>query len=270
MLVLSVLQCTGQNWLPYHTNYIVPLRCATALPGLKEAPTERTGGKNWSSVSLGRGVENSTITCVSHCEFLQLQGKTWFLRGLQQRPEVCPSTYIPPKYPDTFKYRISITAAYAWKIKMTALCPLSHSSYRQSWKHNQGLLHVWAVQLSSFTRSISKRHYWCENDRIPIKGSLDKCLRACPSSCRRGDRFGDKFCFPLTQRPRSPSLGSLFSFALEGTGWKHTCDARQRVTLLLAIAHINLQIRTATAEIWSRIHVSLRSGCPHCHQLTCH
>ena len=59
---------------------------------------------------------------------------------------------------------------------------------------------------------------------------------ACLSSFRHGDRFGDEFCFPFTQRPRSPSLGPLFSLALEGTGWKHTRDVRQCVALLLAIA----------------------------------
>lgn len=119
-----------------------------------------------------------------------------------------------------FKLWISVTAVYTSKVKKTALYPPSQSSYWQSWKHRQGFLHVWAVWLFSFTRSVSEGHYWAENDPSPIKDSLDLFLWASLSSYRHRGRLGEEFCFPLTQQPGNPLLTPLFSLAWRPQGWK--------------------------------------------------
>lgn len=94
-----------------------------------------------------------------------------------------------------FKLWITVTAVYTSKVKKTALYPPSQSSYWQSWKHHQGFLHVWAVWLFSFTRSVSEGHYWAENDPSPIKDSLGLFLWASLSSYRHRGRLGEEFCF---------------------------------------------------------------------------
>lgn len=119
-----------------------------------------------------------------------------------------------------FKLWISVTAVYTSKVKKTALYPPSQSSYWQSWKHCQGFLHVWAVWLFSFTRSVSEGHYWAENDPSPMKDSLDLFLWASLSSYRHRGRLGEEFCFPLTQQPGNPLLTPLFSLAWRPQGWK--------------------------------------------------
>lgn len=93
----------------------------------------------------------------------------------------------------------------AWQCTVQRLrrLPFSQNSYWQTWEHYQSLLCIWAVQLFSFTTSISERYYWVENGPSPIRNSLDKRLWVCFSSYRHGGRCGEEFFFPLIQQPRS-------------------------------------------------------------------
>lgn len=119
---------------------------------------------------------------------------------------VLAHVFFHSKYIDMFKLWISGMAVYTSKIKKAALYPTSQNSYWQTWECYQGLLHIWAVQLFSFTTSISKTYYWADNDPSPIRDSLDKCLWACFSSYRHGGRCKEEFCFPLIQQTTSHCL----------------------------------------------------------------
>lgn len=162
-------------------------------------------------------------------------------------------------YPDTFK--LWITALYTWKTKKTALYPLPQSRSWQSWKHNQGLLHVWADQLASFTRSVSEGHFWCEDDPVPTKGSLEQHCLACsyPADMETGLGMNSAFPSPSSWGFLPWDLFTLLHWRAQG-GSIHGCWP----------SYINLQIRTATTEICTLIHILLGLRCPHCHQLACH
>lgn len=72
--------------------------------------------------------------------------------------------------------------------------------------------------------------------RSPSKAALTNAsgLVSHPADMETG--LGMNSASPPPQHPRSPSLGPLFSLALEGTEWTHTCDAKYRATLLLDVA----------------------------------
>lgn len=199
-----------------------------------------------------RGKKNSTIICVYCSTVSVVEHDFWWVFCEDQ--EVCTSTYVPPKYADTFKLWISITAGYSWKIKKTDLYPLSQSSYWQSWKHNQGLRHVWSVQLSSFTRSILKGITDVRMTQpLPKAAFINASGLICHPAHVEID-LGIEFCLPLTQRPRSPSLGPLFSLALEGTGWKRTFGVKECVTRLLAAAHQSSSQNSYSGDLESNPH----------------